>query len=272
MKMTEYPAVSQLTNDNIILIDGDNGTKKMFVGDAILSALHMTSAQLHRTVFRGKNLGSSLTTAQKAAIAAGTFEDLWLGDYWVINGITWRIVDFDYWLLCGDTSFDRHHLVIMPDSPLYNAQMNTSNVTTGGYVGSAMYTSNLANAKTIVNNAFGSAVLSHRELLTNAVTNGYPSGGSWYDSTVEIPNEPMMYGGYVHTPAGDGSVIPYRYTIDKSQLALYAVCPKFIHNRQTFWLRDVVSAAYFADVGYGGNTNYLYASGSCGVRPVFPIG
>lgn len=272
MKMTEYPAVSQLTNDNIILIDGDNGTKKMFVGDAILAALHMTSAQLHRTVFRGKNLGSSLTTAQKAAIAAGTFEDLWLGDYWVINGITWRIVDFDYWLLCGDTSFDRHHLVIMPDSPLYNAQMNTSNVTTGGYVGSAMYTSNLANAKTIVNNAFGSAVLSHRELLTNAVTNGYPSGGSWYDSTIEIPNEPMMYGGYVHTPAGDGSVIPYRYTIDKSQLALYAVCPKFIHNRQTFWLRDVVSAAYFAHVGYYGYTTYGYASTSYGVRPVFPIG
>lgn len=272
MKMTEYPAVSQLTNDNIILIDGDNGTKKMFVGDAILAALHMTSAQLHRTVFRGKNLGSSLTTAQKAAIAAGTFEDLWLGDYWVINGITWRIVDFDYWLLCGDTSFDRHHLVIMPDSPLYNAQMNTSNVTTGGYVGSAMYTSNLANAKTIVNNAFGSAVLSHRELLTNAVTNGYPSGGSWYDSTVEIPNEPMMYGGYVHTPAGDGSVIPYRYTIDKSQLALYAVCPKFIHNRQTFWLRDVVSAAYFAYVYDDGSANCYVASGSVGVRPVFPIG
>ena len=272
MKMTEYPAVSQLTNDNIILIDGDNGTKKMFVGDAILAALHMTSAQLHRTVFRGKNLGSSLTTAQKAAIAAGTFEDLWLGDYWVINGITWRIVDFDYWLLCGDTSFDRHHLVIMPDSPLYNAQMNTSNVTTGGYVGSAMYTSNLANAKTIVNNAFGSAVLSHRELLTNAVTNGYPSGGSWYDSTVEIPNEPMMYGGYIHTPAGDGSVIPYRYTIDKSQLALYAVCPKFIHNRQTFWLRDVVSAARFAIVYDNGSADYYNASTSRGVRPVFPIG
>ena len=44
MKMTEYPSVATLTEDNIIIIDGDNGTKKMFVGDAILAALHLTSA------------------------------------------------------------------------------------------------------------------------------------------------------------------------------------------------------------------------------------
>ena len=272
MKMTEYPSVATLTEDNIIIIDGDNGTKKMFVGDAILAALHLTSAQLHRMIFRGKNLGSSLTTEQKAAIQAGTFDDLWLGDYWVINNIIWRIVDFDYWLLCGDTSFTNHHLVIMPDAPLYTAQMNESNVTTGGYVGSAMYTSNLANAKTIVNSAFGSAVLSHREYLTNAVTNGYPSGGAWCDSSVELPNEIMMYGSHVFAAAGDGSFVPARYTINKSQLALFAACPKFIHNRQTFWLRDVVSAAGFAIVSGGGFTASSVASYAYGVRPVFAVG
>ncbi len=72
----------------------------------------------------------------------------------VIGGRIWRIVDMDYWYNCGDTAFTSHHLVIMPDEALYNAQMNTTNVTTGGYVGSAMYKSNLANAKTIVNAAF----------------------------------------------------------------------------------------------------------------------
>lgn len=272
MKMTEYPSVAALTEDNIIIIDGDNGTKKMFVGDAILAALHLTSPQLHRKIFRGKNLGSSLTTKQKAAIQAGTFDDLWLGDYWVINKITWRIVDFDYWLLCGDPSFTNHHLVIMPDDPLYTAQMNESNVTTGGYVGSAMYTSNLANTKTIVNSAFGSAVLSHREYLTNAVTNGYPSGGAWCDSSVELPNEIMMYGSYVFAAAGDGSFVPARHTINKSQLALFAACPKYIHNRQTFWLRDVVSATHFAVVHTSGNPNYSDASNALGVRPVFAVG
>ncbi len=39
----------------------------------------------------------------------------------------------------------------------------------------------------------------------------------------------------------------------------------------TWWLRDVVSGANFANVGYYGNANYGYASGSLGVRPAFAI-
>ena len=131
---------------------------------------------------------------------------------------------------------------------------------------------NLANAKTQVNAAFGSAVLTHRDLLVNAVTNGYPSAGSWYDSSVELPNEIMMYGSYVHTPAGDGSTVPYRYTINKKQLALAAMAPKYVNIRATYWLRDVVSSADFALVGVYGRANYDGASNFRGVRPVFPVG
>ena len=156
---------------------------------------------------------------------------------------------------------------------LYNAKMNETNITTGGYVGSQMYTANLANAKTLVNSAFGSAnVLTHREYLTNAVSNGYPSAGAWYDSTVELPNEIMMYGSLVFTPAGDGSFVPNRYTIDKTQLALMKMYPRFINpHRQTQWLRDVVSSANFAYVSGVGNATYDSASASNGVRPVFGI-
>lgn len=97
---------------------------------------------------------------------------MFIGDYWVINNIRWRIAAFDYWLYCGDTECTKHHVVLVPDPCLYHAQMNTSNVTTGGYVGSAMYTSNLATAKTTITNAFGSGhILSHRKYLDNAVTN-----------------------------------------------------------------------------------------------------
>lgn len=272
MKMTEYPAISKFAADNILLTDGDNGTKKIFVGDAILSALHMTSPQLHRIIFRGKNLGTSMTATQKAHIQDGTFEDLWLGDYWVINDITWRIVDFDYWYNCGDKNFTTHHLVIMPDTNLYSAKMNNTDVTTGGYVGSLMYTSNLVNAKTIINSAFGSNVLTIRELLCNAVSNGKPSGISWYDSTVELPNECMIYGHLHFSPTSDGSTAPYTYTIDKTQLALFAVCPKFICNRTWFWLRDVVTSTIFAGVNVDGRAGLSVASGSGGVRPVFAVG
>ena len=40
------------------------------------------AATLHNSYYRGKNLGSNITEAQSAAIRAGTFEDLYLGDYW----------------------------------------------------------------------------------------------------------------------------------------------------------------------------------------------
>ncbi len=274
MKITEYPSVSSLTEDMVLLVDGNNGTKQIAVGDQILSALDLTATELHRTIFRGKNLGTAITTEQLAAIQAGTFDDLWLGDYWVINGYNWRIVDFDYWYLQGDTSFTSHHIVVMPDSYLYTAQMNSSNTTSGGYVGSEMYTSNLANAKTMFNSAFGSDhVLTHREYLTNAVTSGYPSAGAWCDSTVELPNEIMMYGSLIFTPAGTGSVVVNRYTVSKTQLALMKAVPKFINpNRQTQWLRDVVSSANFAYVSGHGGANYAAASNSYGVRPVAAIG
>ena len=228
---------------------------------------------MHRNIFRGKNLGTVLTAEQKTNIQNGTFKGLFLGDYWVIGGRNWRIVDFNYWYNCGDTAFTNNHLVIMPDTTLYTAQMNATNITTGGYVGSEMYTANLENAKTIVNAAFGSAVLTHREYLTNAVTSGYPSAGAWFDSDVELPNEIMMYGSLVFTPAGDGTIVVNRHTISKTQLALFSVVPKFVNIRASYWLRDVVSASYFARVSRIGFTTYNYAaSNSLGVRPVFAIG
>ena len=285
MKITDYGKVTSLANENVFVLDGPDGTKGILASDlaqALLNILPVDNLmdvvkgelapEMHRNIFRGKYLGSSVTAAQKAAIKAGTFDDLYVGDYWTIGGVNWRIVDINYWMRCGDTDFTTPHLVIMPDNKLYTAQMNRTNITNGGYVGSLMYTTNLETAKTTIANAFGDMVRTHHEYLTNAVTNGYASASAWYVSTVELPNEIMMYGNYVHTPAGNGSVIPARHTINKSQLALFKLVPKFIHNRDYFWLRDVVSAARFAGVGASGPAAFDNASVSRGVRPVFAIG
>ena len=160
----------------------------------------------------------------------------------------------------------------MPDKPLYNAQMNETNITTGGYTGSLMYTENLDQAKTLAASAFGDLILTHREYLTNAVTDGHASAGAWFDSTLDLPNEIMMYGCHVYAAMNNGTVIPTNYTIGKTQLALFTVVPKLISNRATFWLRDVVSSAHFALVNSYGNPYYGNASNSYGVRPVFAIG
>ena len=135
-----------------------------------------------------------------------------------------------------------------------------------------MYTENMDQAKTLASSAFGNLILTHREYLTNAVTDGHASAGAWFDSTLDLPNEIMMYGCHVYAAMNNGTVIPTNYTIGKAQLALFTVVPKLISNRATFWLRDVVSSASFAHVSNRGNTNYSYASNSSGVRPVFAIG
>ena len=237
-----------------------------------LAALLFNNAGAHNAIYRGKNLGTSVTAAQWAAIANGTFADLYIGDYWVIGGVTWRIAAFDYYYKTGDTSCTTHHVVIVPDTNLYTHVMNDTNITTGGYIGSKMYTEGLAQAKTQINSAFGSShILSHRQLLVNAVTNGKPSGGSWYDSTVELMTEQNVYGGKIFGAGNDGSTIPYLYTIDKSQFPLFAHDPSMISNRQWFWLRDVVSAAYFAFVNGLGFALSNNASSDSGVRPAFSI-
>lgn len=237
-----------------------------------LAALLFNNAGAHNAIYRGENLGTSVTAAQWAAIANGTFADLYIGDYWVIGGVNWRIAAFDYYYKTGDTSCTTHHVVIVPDTSLYSHVMNDTNITTGGYIGSKMYTEGLAQAKTQINSAFGSShILSHRQLLVNAVTNGKPGGGSWYDSTVELMTEQNVYGGKIFGAGNDGSTIPYLHTIDKSQFPLFAHDPSMISNRQWFWLRDVVSAAYFANVAYSGDADYSAASSGAGVRPAFSI-
>lgn len=323
MKITDYEKVQTLDSSNMVLIDGNNGTKTILVADFIKSLIGLISSQdfisgvnlseltqinaltaddklligtaegnkaigaddalfamldafipkeQRRMIYRGKNLGAVVTEEQKANIKNGTFKGFFLGDYWTIGSYTWRIVDFDYWYNCGDTAFTTPHLVIMPDKPLYNAQMNETNITTGGYTGSLMYTENLDQAKTLAASAFGDLILTHREYLTNAVTDGHASAGAWFDSTLDLPNEIMMYGCHVYAAMNNGTVIPTNYTIGKTQLALFTVVPKLISNRATFWLRDVVSSAYFAIVYYVGDADYYGASDSIGVRPVFAIG
>lgn len=232
----------------------------------------MDNAATHNMVYRGKALGGSVTSEQWAAIKAGTFKDLYLGDYWSIGGMDYIIAAFDYWYKCGDTACNTHHAVVIPRSQLYTYKFNPTNTTDGGYVGSDLYKNGLTQAKTTFNTAFGSAhILNHREYLVNAVTNGKPTGSDWYDSTVDLMNENMVYGGRQFSPMPDGSD-PWNtcrnYTVDKSQLPLFRLAPwmSFVRD-QWCWLRDVVSAASFADCYGDGTADCGGASYAGGVWP-----
>jgi len=237
-----------------------------------LEPLNYDGAGAHNAIYRGKNLGTAFTAAQSAAIRDGSFKDLYIGDYWTIDGTVYRIADFDYFLRAGDTECTTHHAIIVPDVNMDTQKMNDSNVTTGAYVGSKMYTTNMATAKAKIKADFGSAhILAHREYLANAVSNGKQSAGAWYDSEIELMTESMVYGAPHFAPACDGSTVPANYTVACKQLNLFRHRPDLISNRQTYWLRDVVSAALFAYVNGNGYCSSNHASGAYGVRPAFPI-
>lgn len=259
------------TAENIASALGYTPAKQADV-DTLNQNLIAPNAGAHNSIYRGKYLGTTVTAAQYAAISAGTFEDLYIGDYWTIGGVNYRIAAFDYYWNCGDNAIPPHHAVIVPEKNLYNAVMNDTDATTGGYYGSKMYTTGLTQAKTTINTAFGAAhVLNHRQFLTNAVSNGRPSNGSWCDSTVELMTEQNVYGGKVFGTACDGTNVPALYTIDKSQYPLFAMNPAMLNTRETYWLRDVITAAAFAHVATDGSAGGNSASAACGVRPAFSI-
>lgn len=233
--------------------------------------LTSANAGAHNAIYRGKFLGNSVTAAQYAAIAAGTFDDLYIGDYWTIDGVNYRIAAFDYYLNSGDPACTAHHVVLVPDTCLYNAAMNSTSTTTGGYVGSAMYKSNLEQAKTTIKSAFSGHVLKHRIYLTNAVANGRASDCAWCDSEVDLMCEQMVYGSGIFSPVSDGSNVPANHRVEKSQLPLFQHEPSRICNSATWLLRDVVSDPCFAFVGEAGDAGYSYAHNSRGVRPAFCI-
>lgn len=284
MKITDYPVATELATNDVFIVDNpDNGTRHIpqsklpwGEGGGSVPATEPTWVA-HRNTYRGKNLGSVYTEEQKEAISSQTFDDLYIGDYWTIGNFDWMIADINYWINTGDQPEHQGcttpHLVIVPRKSLYLAKMNDSNITTGGYFGSKMYTQNLNNAKTIIYTAFGeNNILNHREYFTNAVTNGVASGEAWMDSKVNLMNQIMVYGSSIFPGSPASNVIPSNYTIDKTQLSLFRLHPDLIViPEESYWLRDIVSSIAFAAVHWHGNADHYAATYVIGVRPAFGL-
>ena len=235
------------------------------------ASLFTDNADAKNSIYRGKYLGNTITAEQYTAISSGTFTDLYIGDYWTIGGVNWRIAAFNYYRNTGDSLVPGNHITIVPDTQLYTHVMNDTNTTTGGYIGSKMYTAGLEQAKTTIRGIFGTHLVKHRQILSNATVDGKASGWAWVDSEVELMNEIMVYGASVFGASNLGGGSGHNIGVGKSQLPLFRLNPRMINTRQSYWLRDVVSASYFAFVRNYGDADYRNASYALGVRPAFSI-
>lgn len=302
-RIKDLSAVTSVADTDVLPVDGANSTKGVTFGNlstavlnkltsktygldqgtkslpAAINELYTNAARNnaggHNSIFRGKNLGTSYTSAMSKAIQSGTFDDLFVGDYLTINGTVYRVAGFNLGKQIGDNTSMGNSMCLVPDSALYNAQMHNTdsgqytegaaaNTTTGAYANSDMRTANLAQATQKIVSDFGSShVMSYRDILPNATADGQASGWAWYDCKVELMSETMVYGTKVWANSG------YEVGCINSQFPLFALAPEYIHRRFGYWLRGVGSASGFCVVysyggAYGGG-----ASHSNGVRPFF---
>lgn len=262
----------------------------------VLNEILPKTAAAHNVFVRGKDLTSYFMGGDfTKAVAAGTFDDIFPGDYITkevtvdgtsIGAEKYLVGDLNYELYAGDSMLTTNHVLMVPQDVLnVNTRMCTSNDTTGGYLATEMWTTTIPKYVTGIQNAFGSGhILKHRELLTNAISASAPSGAgagwvgsssgwAWTDVYVNLMNENMVYGGRVSGSAFDTGE-------RTSQIALFRHNPSariagYRNNRtdrKWYWLTAVASASQFALCSDSGYASYNDASSSLawsGIRPFF---
>ena len=258
--------------------------------------LNSNNAGFHNSIYRGKNLNGVYTIEQICSrISNGTFEDLFIGDYFDITistaysaneTVRCVLAGFDTYYMNGDTSFTNHHAVIVPKNCFNTtASMNSTNTTEGGFIGSDMWKTVLPIYATAINSALNGHLLTHRTLLTNSISTslnsmagagwtGASNNWEWIDTKLSLMNEVQLYG----STALSSSF--YDVGCDNLQLPLFRLNPRSTiaghggtgDGRMWYWLRAVAGSASFCLCGLAGRASDGFAGNSGGVRPLFCIG
>ena len=260
-----------------------------------------STAGLHNAIFRGKDVSSympsSIVSGGDGSIydrIAGTngyrmFQDLYVGDYIVANGVTWRIAGFDINYSDSAHRLATHHAVIVPDEVLGTSYMKNDGTTNGGYVGSDMYITTLPSVKaTYIDPVFSGHLLMYDSYLSDRINasatnnhfggrqNGVSDSGSWYNRYIDLMNEVQITGNVAISSSF------YDTGSDNIQFPLFRLRPEYkiaynsiIHSsdkEKPYWLRSIANATNFALLYYGGVISGDLTSHSYGVRPYFYIG
>ena len=254
-------------------------------------------AENHNNIFRGDDLFAKGYTIDDicAMIADGSFSDIYIGDYFTLSGsienvpcfveqtgddgtkllvestqtvaynTKFRIAGLDTYLNTGDTAFTQHHAVIVPDKNIGTNRMNSANVTTGGYVGSFMFTSVLPVYNTHFDVKLNNHLLTHREILSNSVSGNSANNWGWTDIKTDLMSEPEVY----------GSVLwggKYDIGVNYRQFPLFRIASKYICDRNWCWLKAVAGGNEFVAMTGNGNATRNGAGVALAVHPCFCIG
>lgn len=271
-----FEDVTEYTNKENSFFGAKDANQMNETLNSIYSAVDLISgynnAGNHNSIYRGKYLGNSITNEQYAHIADGTFLDLYVGDYWTINNVNYRIAAFNYFINTSQnlTYLTTPHVVIVPDScSMTECQMTDSGSTDGGYYYSTMYQSILTGIANDLNDIFSNHILTHKDYVSYAASNGIVTSVTMVNRTVDLLSQHMVYGSNIFYPISDGTNISCNQTYCKTQLPLFRHEPSLINIKTSYWLRDIVDAESFALVGEDGSASYQLCNDYYGARVYF---
>lgn len=287
-----------MSTEKIITLDGLRTFKELLNAQRVFD-MWPDGAEAHNAMWGGRDITAAFDSGKFSEhVADGTFKDIFPGDYItkqvtipqvladdgttvLFDGgtytVNWVIADCDYWWHKGDwgNGMEVHHVVIVPQTPIFDTPMNNTSTTKGGYAGSEMYNNVIFACSTGIRGAFGDDhILTFGDLLTQdlntaavssgiTVFTGAPNWNSgWYSPECNLMSEAMVYNGPHCASSALDNVMASR------QMSAFRLSERLInYNRQPWWLRDVVSSTAFATVGAYGNADPSDADGGAGVRP-----
>lgn len=258
---------SQLTNDSGFVTSSTAPVRKVNgkTGNVTLSATDVgavptsNNAASHNSIYRGKNLGTSITDTQWTMIKNQTYDDIYVGDYWTLNGFKWRVAALDYVIDCTNTDenwddvdgpYVKQSIILVPDKCIAKGYVIDSDNKTLGFSNEYWHTSckmindDTTTVKDYLESTFPSE---HRRNVAFDIASNFNTDKHAPSSTVRKNYwffhlmQTMLFGNYVNatgqmvnapTTSSDKEYIfnnIYVNTWFRAQLPIFALNPAYIH-------------------------------------------
>ena len=229
------------------------------------------NANIHNAIYRGQRLGSFNETFA-SYIKDGTFNNMWVGDYFVVNNHTYKIAGFNY--KCGheENTGLTNHLIMITDV-LSRQAMNSSDTAVGGFAGTELFKNYFPQIESQLQTDFGNHLLTFKSYLSTSIgSNGAPNNGQWYSLKACMCNSAMWWGSPSQY-SNNANGTKFNLGDETEQLPIMKLHTDEQKGGSNWtWLRDIYDSRAFAVAITDGSAAWIGASGSSGdVRAFFLI-
>ena len=261
-------SVVKAMNETKNLLDGISSdlSNRIYQSEFRLDDLTRSEAGNHNALYRGLNLGKSISDKQIESIRSGSFYNLYVGDFWQIGLDFYYIAHLDYFPT-GD-----HHAVLVPGMTYGNEAYGKIASSSDDYVG--YYYSNIHHyIESTCALAIKDGIKKYFKNVDIKVSSQItPAHGSYRDRIMSTTTRTYissltqeMVFGYPARWMGDDD-----QEFNNGQLAIFQYNKRFV-NQGCYWLGDL----HGPNVGvecYFGRPRYKHVTQNSGVRPIIVIG